>query len=56
MFCFLKLWGARQAASREPVCQQSAHPREVFKQKERALSATSVSSPQPGEMSLWDLP
>lgn len=45
-----QLWGARQAASREPVCQQSAHPREVFKQKERALSATSVSSPQPGKL------
>lgn len=33
----------------EPVCQQSAHPREVFRQKERATSTTLVSSCQPGE-------
>ncbi|XP_032944199.1 drebrin-like protein isoform X2 [Rhinolophus ferrumequinum] len=45
-----QLWGARQPAPQVPVCQQSAHPREVFKQKERALSATSVSSPQPGKL------
>ncbi|KAM5203830.1 drebrin-like protein isoform 2-T2 [Hipposideros larvatus] len=43
-----QLWGARQAAPQEPACQQSA--REVFKQKERALSATSVSGPQPGKL------
>ncbi|XP_054427393.1 drebrin-like protein isoform X2 [Pteronotus mesoamericanus] len=30
--------------------QQSAHPREIFKQKERALSTTAVSSPQPGKL------
>lgn len=36
----------------EPVCQQSAHPREVFKQKERATSTTLVSSCQPGNTSL----
>ncbi|XP_066210572.1 drebrin-like protein isoform X1 [Saccopteryx leptura] len=29
---------------------QSAHPREIFKQKERAMSTTSVSSPQPGKL------
>ncbi|XP_045053245.1 drebrin-like protein isoform X2 [Desmodus rotundus] len=28
--------------------QQSAHPREIFKQKERAQSTTTASSPQPG--------
>lgn len=32
------------------------HPREIFKQKERAMSTTSVSSPQPGETSLWAWP
>lgn len=26
------------------------HPREIFKQKERAMSTTSVSSPQPGKL------
>ncbi|XP_017812232.2 drebrin-like protein isoform X5 [Papio anubis] len=31
--------------------QESAmHPREIFKQKERAMSTTSVSSPQPGKL------
>lgn len=44
----------REAALREqrypePVCQQSAHPREVFKQKERGVPTSSVSSPQPGD-------
>ncbi|KAM8769957.1 drebrin-like protein [Rhynchonycteris naso] len=29
---------------------QSAHPREIFKQKERAMSTTSISSPQPGKL------
>uniref|UniRef100_G3QPE1 Drebrin-like protein n=1 Tax=Gorilla gorilla gorilla TaxID=9595 RepID=G3QPE1_GORGO len=31
--------------------QESAmHPREIFKQKERAMSTTSISSPQPGKL------
>uniref|UniRef100_K9IK09 Drebrin-like protein n=1 Tax=Desmodus rotundus TaxID=9430 RepID=K9IK09_DESRO len=30
--------------------QQSAHPREIFKQKERAQSTTTASSPQPGKL------
>uniref|UniRef100_A0A8C0TT41 Drebrin-like protein n=1 Tax=Canis lupus familiaris TaxID=9615 RepID=A0A8C0TT41_CANLF len=33
----------------EPV-SQPAHPREIFKQKERAMSTTSISSPQPGKL------
>ncbi|XP_062034588.1 drebrin-like protein isoform X2 [Lepus europaeus] len=31
----------------ESAGQQAAHPRDIFKQKERAMSTTSVSSPQP---------
>ncbi|XP_024902275.1 drebrin-like protein isoform X3 [Pteropus alecto] len=38
----------RNREEQEPVCQQSAHPREVFRQKERATSTTLVSSCQPG--------
>ncbi|TEA31053.1 hypothetical protein DBR06_SOUSAS9610111 [Sousa chinensis] len=34
----------------EPVCPQPAHPREIFKQKERAVSTTPISSPQPGKL------
>nr|CAI9699608.1 unnamed protein product [Rangifer tarandus platyrhynchus] len=34
----------------ELVCPQPAHPREIFKQKERAMSTTSISSPQPGKL------
>ncbi|XP_019840209.2 drebrin-like protein isoform X3 [Bos indicus] len=30
--------------------EQPAHPREIFKQKERAMSTTSISSPQPGKL------
>ncbi|XP_044775858.1 drebrin-like protein isoform X3 [Neomonachus schauinslandi] len=30
--------------------EQTAHPREIFKQKERAVSTTSISSPQPGKL------
>ncbi|NP_001264142.1 drebrin-like protein isoform 4 [Rattus norvegicus] len=30
--------------------QQAPHPREIFKQKERAMSTTSVSSSQPGKL------
>uniref|UniRef100_A0A671G3W5 Drebrin like n=1 Tax=Rhinolophus ferrumequinum TaxID=59479 RepID=A0A671G3W5_RHIFE len=40
----------QEMVPRDSEEQQSAHPREVFKQKERALSATSVSSPQPGKL------
>ncbi|XP_068406341.1 drebrin-like protein isoform X2 [Eschrichtius robustus] len=48
-------WEPREALSRnreeqEPVCPQPAHPREIFKQKERAVSTTSISSPQPGKL------
>ncbi|EPY80911.1 hypothetical protein CB1_000778005 [Camelus ferus] len=35
------------AKAEEPVCQQPPHPREIFKQKERAMSTTSICSPQP---------
>ncbi|KAL1789432.1 drebrin isoform X1 [Sigmodon hispidus] len=35
----------------ESVGQQAPHPREIFKQKERAMSTTSISSSQPGESS-----
>lgn len=34
----------------ESAGQQATHPRDIFKQKERALSTTSVSSPQPGKL------
>uniref|UniRef100_G1SW41 E2 ubiquitin-conjugating enzyme n=1 Tax=Oryctolagus cuniculus TaxID=9986 RepID=G1SW41_RABIT len=34
----------------ESAGQQAAHPRDIFKQKERAMSTTSVSSPQPGKL------
>ncbi|XP_060013464.1 drebrin-like protein isoform X12 [Lagenorhynchus albirostris] len=38
------------AKAEEPVCPQPAHPREIFKQKERAVSTTPMSSPQPGKL------
>ncbi|XP_046951457.1 drebrin-like protein isoform X3 [Lynx rufus] len=38
--------GSRQ--EQDPGSPQPAHPRDIFKQKERALSTTSISSPQPG--------
>lgn len=41
-----------RAPLQEPI-RQTAHPREIFKQKERAVSTTSISSPQPGESSRW---
>nr|XP_058929743.1 drebrin-like protein isoform X2 [Kogia breviceps] len=41
---------SRSRAEPEPVCPQPAHPREIFKQKERAVSTTSISSPQPGKL------
>lgn len=34
----------------ESAGQQAPHPREIFKQKERAMSTTSVSSSQPGKL------
>lgn len=37
--------------SQESAGQQAPHPREIFKQKERAMSTTSLSSSQPGETS-----
>ena len=37
----------------DPGSPQPAHPRDIFKQKERALSTTSISSPQPGKPTLW---
>ncbi|XP_031300876.2 drebrin-like protein isoform X1 [Camelus dromedarius] len=41
---------SRSREEQEPVCQQPPHPREIFKQKERAMSTTSISSPQPGKL------
>ncbi|XP_007463749.1 PREDICTED: drebrin-like protein isoform X5 [Lipotes vexillifer] len=41
---------SRSGQEQEPVCPQPAHPREIFKQKERAVSTTSISSPQPGKL------
>ncbi|XP_057588962.1 vesicular, overexpressed in cancer, prosurvival protein 1 isoform X4 [Hippopotamus amphibius kiboko] len=41
---------SRSREEPEPVCPQPAHPREIFKQKERAMSTTSISSPQPGKL------
>nr|XP_012422698.1 PREDICTED: drebrin-like protein isoform X2 [Odobenus rosmarus divergens] len=40
---------SRSREEQEPI-SQSAHPREIFKQKERAVSTTSISSPQPGKL------
>uniref|UniRef100_A0A667GW97 Drebrin like n=1 Tax=Lynx canadensis TaxID=61383 RepID=A0A667GW97_LYNCA len=40
--------GSRQ--EQDPGSPQPAHPRDIFKQKERALSTTSISSPQPGKL------
>ncbi|XP_021567584.1 drebrin-like protein isoform X5 [Carlito syrichta] len=41
----------QEVVSRNREEQESAtHPREIFKQKERAMSTTSVSSPQPGKL------
>ncbi|XP_055413052.1 drebrin-like protein isoform X5 [Bubalus kerabau] len=41
---------SRNREEQEFVCPQPAHPREIFKQKERAMSTTSISSPQPGKL------
>ncbi|XP_037006146.2 drebrin-like protein isoform X2 [Artibeus jamaicensis] len=40
---------SRSREEQEPA-QQSAHPQEIFKQKERALSTTAASGPQPGKL------
>ncbi|XP_033049884.1 drebrin-like protein isoform X5 [Trachypithecus francoisi] len=41
----------QEVVSRNRDERESAmHPREIFKQKERAMSTTSVSSPQPGKL------
>uniref|UniRef100_A0A452QJA7 Drebrin-like protein n=1 Tax=Ursus americanus TaxID=9643 RepID=A0A452QJA7_URSAM len=40
---------SRSREEQEPG-SQPAHPREIFKQKERAMSTTSISSPQPGKL------
>ncbi|XP_020018620.2 drebrin-like protein isoform X1 [Castor canadensis] len=34
----------------ESTAQSAPHPREIFKQKERAMSTTSIPSPQPGKL------
>lgn len=41
---------ARSRQEWESAGQQAPHPREIFKQKERAMSTTSVSSSQPGKL------
>uniref|UniRef100_A0A2K5DDT6 Drebrin-like protein n=1 Tax=Aotus nancymaae TaxID=37293 RepID=A0A2K5DDT6_AOTNA len=47
-----RTWEQQQeVVSRNRDEQESAvHPREIFKQKERAMSTTSISSPQPGKL------
>ncbi|XP_055203703.1 drebrin-like protein isoform X7 [Gorilla gorilla gorilla] len=47
-----RTWEQQQeVVSRNRNEQESAmHPREIFKQKERAMSTTSISSPQPGKL------
>ncbi|XP_042558303.1 drebrin-like protein isoform X7 [Dipodomys spectabilis] len=39
--------GSRDREEQESAGQRATHPREIFKQKERAMSTTSISSPQP---------
>ncbi|XP_004839993.1 drebrin-like protein isoform X2 [Heterocephalus glaber] len=41
---------SRNREDRESSGLQARHPREIFKQKERAMSTTSVSSMQPGKL------
>ncbi|XP_036846848.1 drebrin-like protein isoform X12 [Manis javanica] len=38
---------SRSREEQEPVSQQPANPRELFRQKERSMSTTSISSAQP---------
>nr|KAF6469232.1 drebrin like [Molossus molossus] len=40
---------SRSREEQEPS-QQPAHPREIFKQKERAMPTASIASPQPGKL------
>ncbi|XP_012888442.1 PREDICTED: drebrin-like protein isoform X2 [Dipodomys ordii] len=42
--------GSRDREEQESAGQRATHPREIFKQKERAMSTTSISSPQPGKL------
>ncbi|KAG8508987.1 Drebrin-like protein, partial [Galemys pyrenaicus] len=42
----------QEIVSRNREDQQPAHPRDIFKQKERAMSTTSISSPQPVRVGL----
>ncbi|XP_023596213.1 drebrin-like protein isoform X3 [Trichechus manatus latirostris] len=37
-------------ADQQSACQQPMHPRDIFRQKERAMSTTSIPSPQPGRL------
>lgn len=41
---------SRNRENQEPLCQQAVHPREIFKQKERAVSSSPVSTSQPGKL------
>ncbi|XP_057361270.1 drebrin-like protein isoform X12 [Manis pentadactyla] len=41
---------SRNREEQEPVSQQPANPRELFRQKERSMSTTSISSTQPGRL------
>ncbi|XP_073095334.1 drebrin-like protein isoform X8 [Manis javanica] len=41
---------SRSREEQEPVSQQPANPRELFRQKERSMSTTSISSAQPGRL------
>ncbi|XP_069318250.1 drebrin-like protein isoform X3 [Eulemur rufifrons] len=41
---------SRNREEQKSASQQATHAREIFKQKERAMSTTSVSSPQPGKL------
>ncbi|XP_007942318.1 drebrin-like protein [Orycteropus afer afer] len=34
----------------QSTCQQPTHPRDIFKQKEKAMSTTSIPSTQPGKL------
>ncbi|XP_012596960.2 drebrin-like protein isoform X1 [Microcebus murinus] len=41
---------SRTSEEQNSASHQATHAREIFKQKERAMSTTSVSSPQPGKL------
>ncbi|XP_048195267.1 drebrin-like protein isoform X2 [Perognathus longimembris pacificus] len=42
--------GSGDRQEQESDGQRATHPREIFKQKERAMSTTSIFSPQPGKL------